>query len=384
MFNWEGGEPRNEGKDYMSPSIQSNGFQFAFSVHSGRILYMRVGCVLLPSYSTEHKAEPVGHRDPAKSCEVPGGSKPPLGFGWAGLNGWAGWKSKPHRGRAGVMGIWRVMWVRGFGVGKGSRQLENTLSWWLVCIPIHGGNRARWGWVSQQWFRKPTPKFHSPHWCENGQQHVKHSSFFQEPCWRRELMDSLLACSAAARGAQTLLCWAFLAARALFLFPKWMIYVSNHHTSRTIFANNTAVMLLSGTPLTFQFKNWLLLSDSHWNAHERVRKCCKYGYAKFFSYMTQRNIYSFYVFRWGFFCISHLQEEWFFFSSNTLHFQSLLGKHRVSCICAELPTSCHFLVSSEIPASYEDKKTTQDHTLFTLGWLFTCYKQPREEESVFP
>lgn len=40
MFNSEGGKPRNEGKDHVSPTTQSNGFQFAFSVHSGRILCM--------------------------------------------------------------------------------------------------------------------------------------------------------------------------------------------------------------------------------------------------------------------------------------------------------------------------------------------------------
>lgn len=61
----------------------------------------------MPLYCTEHTAEPVGHRDPAKSCGVPRGSKPLLGFGCAGLNGWVGWRSKPPRGRAGLMGIWR-------------------------------------------------------------------------------------------------------------------------------------------------------------------------------------------------------------------------------------------------------------------------------------
>lgn len=58
MFNSDSDKPRKEGKDHMSPSIQGNGFQFAFSVQSGRILCMRIGCVLLSLYSTEHKAAP--------------------------------------------------------------------------------------------------------------------------------------------------------------------------------------------------------------------------------------------------------------------------------------------------------------------------------------
>lgn len=81
MFNSDSDKPRKEGKDHMSPSIQGNGFQFAFSVQSGRILCMRIGCVLFSLYSTEHKAAPRGHRDPARSCGVPGGNKPLLGFG---------------------------------------------------------------------------------------------------------------------------------------------------------------------------------------------------------------------------------------------------------------------------------------------------------------
>lgn len=125
---------------------------FKAMASSGRILYMRAGCVLLALYSTWHEAEPGGHRAPVKSCEVPAGSQPLLGFGWAGLNGWAGWRSKSYRGWAGLMGVWMGHAGERFWGREREQAAGKLLSWCLVCMPCRGGRssgHAGAGWASR-------------------------------------------------------------------------------------------------------------------------------------------------------------------------------------------------------------------------------------------
>lgn len=98
-------------------------------------------------------------------------------------------------------------------------------------------------------------------------------------------------------------------------------------------------MLLSGGPLTLQFKNWLVLSDAgalkcSWKCQEmfqvRLHKILQ---------LCDSNIYSFYVFRCNFFCISHLQQEWFFFFKHTACTE-LVGKAQGLLYLCRTP---HFL-----------------------------------------
>lgn len=184
MFNSDSDKPRKEGKDHMSPSIQGNGFQFAFSVQSGRILCMRM---LGPLVLVLRRAQSFTQGTQGPSLTLWGAwreqTSPGLWLSWIEWLGRVGLKTTWYMDRS----CRREVLAQGKGAGSWKTRGVDAL---CASPAMVGGAGVCWGWVSKQWFRKPTQTFHSPCGCENGQQQVKHSSFFQEPCWRKQLMDS--------------------------------------------------------------------------------------------------------------------------------------------------------------------------------------------------
>lgn len=149
-------------------------------------------------------------------------------------------------------------------------------------------------------------------------------------------------------------------------------------------ANNAALMLLSGSPLALQFKNWLVLSDAHERLMKESGNVVNKTTQKFFSYMTQRNIYSFYVFRCNFFfCISCLQHEWFFFFKHTA-FSELVGKVQGLLYLHRTP---HFLSLPSFKRNtnfiWREKDHTRPHVVY-FGLIIHMLQAAKRGRECFP